>query len=114
VSVDLPYGKHKVKVSLAGHKTETSDVSLSVQQMSVPFRLQAETLSGILNVFGPTGAAAFIDGRDMGPLPVSVQVEEGVRTLKLVQADGKSCQSSREIRFAAGSRPVQVTLPACE
>ena len=34
--------------------------------------------------------------------------------LKLMQADGKSCQVSREIRFAAGARPVQVTLPACE
>jgi hypothetical protein len=114
VTVELPYGKHRVSVSLSGHKAASSDVNLSVSQMSVPFRLEAETVSGMLNVFGPTGAAAFIDGRDMGPLPVSVKVEEGVHTLKLVQADGKSCQVSREIRFAAGSRPVQVTLPACE
>lgn len=114
VTVDLPYGKHKVKVSLAGHKTETSDVNISVEQMSVPFRLSPEIASGILNVFGPTGASVFIDGNDMGPLPLSMQVSEGVHTMKLVGADGKSCQTTKDVRFPAAGRPAVVNLAACE
>ena len=114
VTIELDYGKHKVKVSAPGHKAETSEVSLNVQSMSVPFRLQAERVTGLVTVFGPTGGAAFVDGRDMGPLPVSSTLEEGVHTFKLVQADGGSCQTSRDVRFPAGGRPVQVNLSACE
>ncbi len=114
VTVELDYGKHKVKVSAPGHKAETSDVNLSVQSMSVPFRLQADKVTGLVTVFGPTGGGAFVDGRDMGPLPVSSTLEEGVHTFKLVQADGTSCQTSRDVRFPAGGRPVQVNLSGCE
>lgn len=114
VTVDVAYGKHKVKVTLAGHKAETSDVNINVQQMSVPFRLAAEVSSGIVNVFGPTDGSVFIDGNDLGPLPVSLQVTEGVHTFKLMQGDGKSCQTTRDVRFTDGARPVKVSLGACE
>ncbi len=112
-SVDLPYGKHKVRLSLAGHRTESSDVNLNVASMSVPFRLTPEEITGIINVFGPTGASVWIDDHDMGPLPVSVQVREGVHALKLIQADGKSCASSRDVRFTSGGRPLAINLQPC-
>ncbi len=112
-SVDLPYGKHKVRLSLAGHRTESSDVNLNVASMSVPFRLTPEEITGIINVFGPTGASVWIDDHDMGPLPVSVQVREGVHGLKLIQADGKSCSSSRDVRFTSGGRPLAINLQPC-
>ncbi len=112
-SVDLPHGKHRVRLSLAGYRTESSDVNLNVGSMSVPFRLTAEEITGIINVFGPTGASVWIDDHDMGPLPVSVQVREGVHALKLIQADGKSCASSRDVRFTSGGRPLAINLQPC-
>jgi hypothetical protein len=113
-SIELSYGKHRVRLSLAGHRTESSDISLNVKEMSVPFRLTAEQANGIINVFGPTGASVWIDDHDMGPLPVSVQVREGIHTLKLVQADGNACSSSRDVRFAGGGRPLAINLAACQ
>lgn len=113
-STELSYGKHRVRLSLAGHRTESSDVSLNVKEMSVPFRLTAEQQNGIINVFGPTGASVWIDDHDMGPLPVSVQVREGLHTLKLVQADGTSCSNSRDVRFSGGGRPLAINLSACQ
>lgn len=114
VTVEVTYGTHQVKVALAGHKAATSDVNINVQQLSVPFRLVAEVVLGTVTVYGPTEASVIIDGNDLGPLPVSLQLTEGVHTFKVVQVDGKSCQTTRDVRFTNGARPVNVKLGACE
>ncbi len=114
VSVDLPYGRHRIRAVQSGYKTEVSDVNLSVREMAIPMRLTAELQQGQVNVYGPAGATVWVDNHDMGPLPVTVLVTEGLRQFKLALADGTSCTISKEVRFAVPGRPFTVNLSGCQ
>lgn len=112
VTVELAYGAHQIKVVRTGYKTEVRDVNIRVRELTVPFNLKPEVVTGQVNVYGPDGYRVMVDGHDMGPMPVTVQVSEGVRQFKLVGADGASCNLPKEIKFKAQGRPETITL-AC-
>lgn len=112
VVVELPYGSHQVKVVRAGYKTETRDVNIRVRDLTVPIALKPDVVTGQVNVYGPDGYRVMVDGHDMGLMPVTVQVSEGVRSFKLVGPDGASCTLPREVKFKAAGRPETITL-AC-
>ncbi|MDP2311515.1 MAG: PEGA domain-containing protein, partial [Pseudomonadota bacterium] len=112
VTVELPYGAHQVRVVRAGYKTETRDVNIRVRELTVPFNLKPDMVTGQVNVYGPDGFRVVVDGHDMGPMPVTVQVSEGVRQFKLVGSDGSACNLPKEIKFKAAGRPETITL-AC-
>ncbi|MFZ5478377.1 MAG: PEGA domain-containing protein [Myxococcota bacterium] len=110
ITIELPYGVHHVRVVRAGFKTEVRDVNIRVRELTVPFNLKPEVVTGQVNVYGPDGFKVVVDGHDMGPMPVTVQVSEGLRQFKLVGPDGKSCTLPKEIRFKVAGRPETVTL----
>ncbi|MDP2306711.1 MAG: PEGA domain-containing protein, partial [Pseudomonadota bacterium] len=112
VTIELPYGAHQVRVVRAGYKTEVRDVNIRVRELTVPFNLKPEVVTGQVNVYGPDGFRVVVDGHDMGPMPVTVQVSEGVRQFKLVGSDGSTCNLPKEIKFKAAGRPETITL-AC-
>lgn len=113
LSVQLPYGTQNIRIVRTGYKTEVRDVTLRVPEISVPFTLKPEVVTGMVNVYGPAGYRVVIDGHDRGAMPVTVQVSEGVRQFKLVSdADGSACSLPREIAFRSPGRPETVTL-AC-
>lgn len=111
-TIELPYGAHQVRVVRAGYKTEVRDVNIRVRELTVPFNLKPEVVTGQVNVYGPDGFRVVVDGHDMGPMPVTVQVSEGVRQFKLVGSDGNACNLPKEIKFKAAGRPETITL-AC-
>lgn len=110
LTVELPYGVHHVRVQMAGYKTEVRDVNIRVRDLTVPFTLKPEVVTGQVNVYGPDGFKVVVDGHDMGTMPVTVQVSEGLRQFKLVGPDGKTCTTPREVKFKAAGRPETVTL----
>ncbi|MES2637855.1 MAG: PEGA domain-containing protein [Myxococcota bacterium] len=112
VTIELPYGAHQVRVVRAGYKTEVRDVNIRVRELTVPFNLKPDVVTGQVNVYGPDGFRVVVDGHDMGPMPVTVQVSEGVRQFKLVGTDGSTCNLPKEIKFKAVGRPETITL-AC-
>ena len=112
VTVELSYGAHQVKVMRPGYKTEIRDVNIRIRELTVPFALKPEVVTGQVNVYGPDGYRVVVDGHDMGPMPVTVQVSEGVRQFKLVAPDGTSCNLPKEIKFKPAGRPETITL-AC-
>jgi hypothetical protein len=112
LTAELPYGVHHVRVVRAGYKTEVRDVNIRVRELTVPFNLKPEVVTGQVNVYGPDGYRVVVDGHDMGPMPVTVQVSEGVRQFKLIGGDGTTCTLPKEIKFKAAGRPETVTI-AC-
>lgn len=111
LTVDLPYGAYNIRVVKSGFKTEVRDVNIRVAELSVPFNLRAEVVTGQLNVYGPTGYRVFIDGYDRGAMPLTVQVSEGVRQFRLVNdADGSGCTVPKDIKFRTPGRPETLTL----
>ena len=110
ITIELPYGVHHVRVVRAGFKTEVRDVNIRVRELTVPFSLKPEVVTGQVNVYGPDGYKVVVDGHDMGAMPVTVQVSEGLRQFKLVAGDGASCTVPKEIRFATPGKPETVTL----
>ena len=112
VTVELAYGTHSVKVQKAGYKTETKEVNFRIQEMTVPFALKPDVVTGQVNVYGPDGYRVVVDGHDMGTMPVTVQVSEGARQFKIVGPDGGGCTQTRDIKFKAVGHPETITL-AC-
>jgi hypothetical protein len=113
VTVELPYGKHRVRAVQSSYRTEVADVNLNVREMSVPLRLQPELKQGQVSIFGPAGSNVYVDSHDAGPVPVTVFAAEGVRTFRLKQSDGKECTTTQEVRFAAAGKAVLVNLAPC-
>lgn len=113
VTIELPYGAHQVRVVRAGYKTEVRDVNIRIREMTVPFNLKPDVVTGQVNVYGPDGFRVVVDGHDMGPMPVTVQVSEGVRQFKLVGSEGSTCNLPKEIKFKAGGRPETTITLAC-
>lgn len=113
VRLELPYGAHTVRATLNGYTAQTREINLNVEQMSVPLKLASEISSGSINLFGPTGGHVWLDNHDLGTLPVTVVVAEGVRNIRLTQADGKTCSFAKEVRFTTPGKPVTVRLDGC-
>jgi hypothetical protein len=111
LTVELPYGMQNIRVVRGGYKTEVRDVNIGVASLTVPFTLKPELVTGAVNVYGPAGYHVLVDGFDRGPMPVTVQVNEGVRQFKLVSdAGGANCSLPKEIKFRTPGRPETVTL----
>ncbi len=109
-SVELPPGPHRVRVEHAGYKSEAREVDLRAGATTVPFNLKPDVVTGQVNVYGPMGFRVSVDGHDMGPMPVTVQVSEGVRQFKLSGESGEACTIPKEIAFRSPGRPETVTL----
>ena len=111
LTVELPYGMQNIRVVRGGYKTEVRDVNIGVASLTVPFTLKPELVTGAVNVYGPAGYHVLVDGFDRGPMPVTVQVNEGVRQFKLVSdVGGANCSLPKEIKFRTPGRPETVTL----
>ena len=111
LTVELPYGLQNIRVVRGGYKTEVRDVNIGVPSLTVPFTLKPELVTGAVNVYGPAGYHVLVDGFDRGPMPVTVQVNEGVRQFKLVSdTNGGNCSLPKEIKFRTPGRPETVTL----
>lgn len=110
LAVELPYGTYRLRVVLAGFKTEIRDAGLRVGDYTVPFKLKPEMVTGQVNVYAPQGYRLVVDGHDIGPTPVTVQVSEGTRQFTLVAEDGSGCTIPRQITFVAPGMPVTITL----
>lgn len=113
VEMEIPYGTHSVRVVHEGYEDQSRDVQVRTREVTIPFTLRPQVVTGQLNVYGPANYRVSVDGRDVGPMPVTVTVSEGTRQFKLVSAAGLSCSTSKEVRFRAAGRPETVTLDAC-
>jgi len=110
VNLDLPFGTHRVKVERSGFKAEAREIDLQGPEITVPFNLKPEVLTGQVNVYGPIGWRVAVDGHDMGPMPVTVQMAEGVRQFKLTGDNGQGCVIPRQLTFRNPGKPETVTL----
>jgi hypothetical protein len=110
LSLDVPYGAHRVRVEHAGYKAEGREIEVRSATATVPFALKPDVVTGQVNVYGPMGYRVVVDGHDMGPMPVTVQVNEGVRQFKLMGEAGQTCVIPKEIAFRSPGRPETVTL----
>ena len=110
LALELPYGSYRIRLVLAGYKTEVRDASLRVGDYTVPFKLKPEVVTGQVNVYAPVGYRVVVDGHDVGPTPVTVQVSEGTRQFKLVAADGTSCVIPKQVTFNPPGTPQTVML----
>ena len=109
-SIELPPGPHRVRVEHAGYQSEAREVQLRAGATTVPFNLKQAVVTGQVNVYGPMGFRVSVDGHDMGPMPVTVQVSEGVRQFKLSGESGEACTIPKEVAFRSPGRPETVTL----
>ena len=109
LSAELNYGMHTVRVELGGYGSEKRTIDVQVPEMAMPFDLKALVVTGTVNIFGPTGATVYVDGAQVGKIPTSVKLTEGAHSFRVETPEGSSFNSSKDVRFEAGST-VSVTL----
>jgi len=111
LDLSLPYGAYEVELELAGHKVRSRKVDLASAAVSVPIELQALVVEGTVMIFGPVGAKAFVDEKEvLGNLPGKMTLSEGKHTFRLVTADGVSSEEVHTVRFDPSGAQFSVTL----
>lgn len=111
LDLSLAYGAYEVEVELAGHKMRSRKVDLASAAVSVPIELQPLVVEGTVMIFGPVGAKAFVDEKEVpGNLPGKMTLSEGKHTFRLVTADGVSSEEVHTVRFDPSGAQFSVTL----
>lgn len=113
VAQDLPAGTYTVQVELAGHRTETRQVTLE-PEAKVPLKVElvaeapragsAQML--VLVGSNPSGADIFVDGRRIDDTPATLRLGPGTYQVKIVHEGKPPYEESLTIpsTFPTGSR----------
>lgn len=103
VAVPLAYGSHEVKVEKTGYSSEIRTIQLQVREMSVPITLRPQFKAGqvTLECVGIDDCRVIVDGTDVGALPRTVNLAEGVHAFKVSGSNGVSCQRMQAVTLDA-------------
>jgi hypothetical protein len=110
LAISLPRDTYAIRVVLAGHKPSSRTATLDVPEFTVSFPLEAEVVTGQVNVFGKDGSSVSVDGTSRGKVPVTIRLAEGVHEFTVATEDGQSCTVRKEVTFAGAGKPVTVSL----
>ena len=97
---EVNFGTHSIRVELANHTATSRMVNVQASEVSVPFRLEPANAVGQCNLLGNPGSVVFMNGRNIGALPVTVDCSTGTYGFKVNPPDGESFQVSRSVRIA--------------
>ena len=87
--VTLPAGRHRFEVSLPDVPTKTFVESISPGRSMVRLSLDIGLLTVTYDMGSPTGAVAVLDGKELGPVPLTnAKVEAGEHTLTVRWPEG--------------------------
>jgi serine/threonine-protein kinase len=112
VRVRLAIGRHTITQTIPGYREETRDVDVTAAGQRIALRLPAFGIVSVVNDFNVPvqGARVFLDGRNLGALPVrDRKVEAGAHELKVVWPDGSEYREA--ILVAAASAVTRVVRP---
>jgi hypothetical protein len=110
--VRLAIGRHAVTQRIPGYREETRDVEVTAAGQRIALSLPPFGILSVVNDFNVPvqGAKVFLDGRQLGPLPVrGRKVEAGAHELKVVWPDGSEYREAA--RIAAASAVTRVVRP---
>jgi hypothetical protein len=111
-NVRLAIGRHTLTQRIPGYREETRDVEVTAAGQRIALRLPAFGILSVVNDFNVPvqGAKVFLDGRQLGFLPVrDRKVEAGAHELKVVWPDGSEFREAT--RIAAASAVTSVVRP---
>ena len=110
---EVPYGTHNVRVEMLDYRTSSRVVSVRASEVSVPFRLEAEQLSGRCNLLGEPGSEVAMNGRRIGSLPITVECNPGVHRFDVQPAaGGEPYTLSRSVTFVHAGETENIFLNA--
>jgi len=110
--VRLAIGRHAVIQRIPGYREETRDVEVTAAGQRIALSLPPFGILSVVNDFNVPVQEdkVFLDGRQLGPLPVrGRKVEAGVHELKVVWPDGSEYREAA--RIAAASAVTRVVRP---
>jgi formylglycine-generating enzyme required for sulfatase activity len=110
LELDLPAeAEHRVRVSLAGHRPESRELRLGARERR-ELELSLEALMGQVNFdVAPAGALLVVDGREIGPVPASLELSAVAHELEL-RAPGHETWTTRLVPDPETPSLVSVTL----
>ncbi|MEE2829954.1 MAG: PEGA domain-containing protein, partial [Myxococcota bacterium] len=101
VKLELPVGTHEVRIEKADHATQTryvkvigtkpANLSVTLEELAAP---TAKRQGKLFVSSTPLGAALYVDGVSRGRTPLTVTVEEGTHSVRLVY-EGKEPYEKR-------------------
>ncbi len=110
--VRLAIGRHTLKQTIPGYREETREVDVTAAGQQIALRLPPFGILSVVNDFNVPvqGAKVFLDGRNLGALPVrDRKVEAGAHELKVVWPDGSEWREAA--RIPAASAVTRVVRP---
>ncbi len=110
--VRLAIGRHAITQRIPGYREETRDLEVTAAGQRIALSLPPFGILSVVNDFNVPvqGAKVFLDGRNLGALPVrDRKVEVGAHELKVVWPDGSVYREAA--RIAAASAVTRVVRP---
>ena len=104
VARQVDIGLHSVRAELDGYVSQTVKVSADEGGSSARIPLKPEPKSEVVvRLFGPPDAQVFVDGNNVGRLPVSVPLSPGGHDFKVVTTSGVTYDVRRDISTSTPS-----------
>ncbi len=85
----VPFGAHVIEFQLDGYRTETRRADVRSDSLSIPVELVAITRIGPAVIAAPgwEGAVLRVDGKEVGRIPIALQISEGLHEFHLQLGD---------------------------
>ncbi len=85
----VPFGAHVIEFQLDGYRTETRRADVRSDSLSIPVELVAITRIGPAVIAAPgwEGAVLRVDGKEVGRIPIALQISEGLHVFDLQLGD---------------------------
>ena len=104
VAREVTIGSHTVKAELTGYVTQTVRVSADRGGSTARIPLKAETKSeAMVKLFGQPGSQVFVDGRNVGTLPVSIPLATGSHDFRVVTPNAVSYEVTKKVSASTTS-----------
>ncbi len=110
--VRLAIGRHTITQRIPGYRTATREVEVTTSGQRIAMHLPPFGILSVVNDFNVAvqGAKVFLDGRDLGALPVrGRKLEAGTHEIRVVWPDGSEYRDA--VRISAASSVTRVVRP---
>ncbi len=111
LTLDVPYGAYRLEFELSGHAPErrSLDVRSASAKITVDLKKKAANQSVSVRGLWTDGATLLVDGREIGPLPLTTDLSPGSHRFAVRRPDGTSYEVTREVVAQDGPQTVDLS-----
>ena len=110
--VFVAYGAHTIQVQKNGFREEQKNITVSAEELSVPFELTPEIINGTVQIMGPPGSMIQVNNQNVGTSPAVTTLIPGRYSIRVMQPDGTSFSRLVDVQFESPDTTFRIDMTA--